>query len=342
MDNVFQENSYVATDEISLVQENSIIRSLMADDRPLAEILAEYETVASVIRELAKTDDELDKFIQFDDYGRLKGSSVAALRQFVNLVECPTEVGETPSTFRGIGGYQALVFFKAFLGRFVGEGDELCVKNGVVVPVCPEYRIKTSGKISDYLFIPGKQVSDVLWTENNGHLSVNVIDQEFCTNAELIACTPTRTKLYHWDIELKNCEVHKRDDGRFLDSDIEKRKRPFPGIIEPSLPPHSVDPDDGRSIWCRCLDHKIYAVGDQIAIHNIYCSQEDGSLVRLEDGHFLYGEIDETDKTDEAKKNMSCVDLMFRGFPPAIKLPPQIEYCLGRCAHPPIVNTGGG
>lgn len=37
----------------------------------------------------------------------------------------------------------------------------------------------------------------------------------------------------------------------------------------------------------------------------------------------------------------SCIDLLSHPYPPEFELPPQKGYCLGRCEHPFIVNTGG-
>ncbi len=107
-----------------------------------------------------------------------------------------------------------------------------------------------------------------------------------------------------------------------------------------AFPPHAIDPEDPRSVWCRGLDHKLLAKGADVQIKNVFrkveccnpgCDHpECGKLVRLSDTEKFYLSTEE-----------SCIDLMFKGYPPASELPPQVEYCLGRCENPPIINSGG-
>ncbi|MGI9437906.1 MAG: hypothetical protein ACR2Q4_24250, partial [Geminicoccaceae bacterium] len=183
-----------------------------------------------------------------------------------------------------------------------------------------EYRTKVCGKIRDYVFVDETK---------SGHLAVELVQEEYCTRQAFLDCKPDRVTTYHWDIEVPEyCyEVHERDDNGFPNN-------PFPTLPDVSFPPHALDPDDARSIWCRCLDYKLYAKGSKIRILNVYKSVDGGDLIRLDES-----------KPENAgyyqSTESSCVDIMFKGYPPATQLPPQIEYCLGRCVHPPVVNSGG-
>lgn len=91
----------------------------------------------------------------------------------------------------------------------------------------------------------------------------------------------------------------------------------FPGTIP--LPPGAEANLDDRG-----LDHKLFAEGDPIEVLGV-----------VKNGQLLPADHPYYDSSDA-----SCIDLLFNGGPPREQLPDQHAYCLGRCAHPWIVNTG--
>lgn len=137
-----------------------------------------------------------------------------------------------------------------------------------------------------------------------------------------------RKAFLHWDIMVTNggYDVFERskDIGDFPHN-------PFPDL-DMELPNKSTNPADSRSVWARDLDHKLHAQGKTgIEIRNIYYLESSTSeLKRLDDDHRLY-------KVD----NNSCIDLFTQGYPPATygQLTDN-DYCLGRCKHPAIINSG--
>jgi hypothetical protein len=97
------------------------------------------------------------------------------------------------------------------------------------------------------------------------------------------------------------------------------------------LPAFSRDPADPRSVWRRGLTHKLHSMGTRIKIDNIYHRKlSEPNLERLPNGHGWY-----------VSTGASCLDLFTQGRPPATfgELTAH-DYCLGRCMHPPIVNSG--
>jgi|GEM_PF-4028078 len=98
---------------------------------------------------------------------------------------------------------------------------------------------------------------------------------------------------------------------------------PFPDAPI-GVPEEALDPENEFGIWKRNLNHKLFAQGDGIVVLAV---TRDGIL--LPDGDPVY-------QSDAD----SCIDILFEGPPPEQTLPQQSAYCLGRCAHPMIVNTG--
>jgi len=175
------------------------------------------------------------------------------------------------------------------------------------------------GKIRDYIF-----------DENtgSGHLSVDM-----CTDRnEFVPLGEDRREYYHWDVEIFDggFQVEPRVDPPQV-SNPDAYGDPFPGLPDLVLPAAAVDPANPKSIWRRGLDHKLHAKGKVIEVRHIYHRKlSDPDLVRLDDEHNLYPSTD-----------ASCVDLFTPGFPPAtIGELAGNDYCLGRCAHPGIVNSG--
>lgn len=92
---------------------------------------------------------------------------------------------------------------------------------------------------------------------------------------------------------------------------------PFPGTLQFS---------SGKlaDIAARKLDTKLWATGQGIVVIAV---KRNGVLLDPAT-HPLY--VTNAD---------SCIDMMFWGYPPRSELPRQPSYCLGRCAHPLVINT---
>jgi hypothetical protein len=165
------------------------------------------------------------------------------------------------------------------------------------------------GKIRDYIFDERTK---------SGHVSVDM-----CID---------RNQFYHWDIEVLDGEygVHFRIPADPQNPDYPDN--PFPDV-DLKLPAAATDPNDKRSVWFRNLEYKLHALGDRIQVRHIYYRGPTvPDLTRLDSQHKLY-----------TATNASCIDLFTEDYPPAtIGELRQKDYCLGRCEHPAIVNTGGG
>ena len=75
----------------------------------------------------------------------------------------------------------------------------------------------------------------------------------------------------------------------------------------------------------RRFDYKLHAEGESIVVLTAFVN------------HQL---VDASDPIYERTED-SCIDVLFRGRPPATELPKQEWYCMGRCDNPPLINTGG-
>ncbi len=114
-------------------------------------------------------------------------------------------------------------------------------------------------------------------------------------------------QFYHWDIEVKE-------------------------------PPFNISAENSPDPYRPQLDHKLTAEGDAIDARSIYIQDPFNpinpipnlTLLDKSAPHHLY------ERTDA-----SCIDLFTVGVPPATfgELIGS-AYCLGRCADPPIVNSG--
>ena len=167
---------------------------------------------------------------------------------------------------------------------------------------------KVQGKIRDYVYDEGAK---------SGHLAVDVRTLTFASVKDRDSGKPpTKTELLHWDIDVEGVyEVHSRGLD-FLD--------PFPDV-DLTLPGYAI-----AGIWIRDLRYKLHAKGTGIKVRHIYRKVDDGPIELLPAADPLY-----------ASTGDSCIDLLFNPYPPELELPPQIGYCLGRCEHPAILNTGG-
>ena len=162
-----------------------------------------------------------------------------------------------------------------------------------------------TGKIRDYVYDKA---------ERSGHLAVDTWVKIYRTPRSFITDAPDATLRYHWDIEVEGIYVEQEHTGDDLN--------PFPGPVE-------FTDEAKREIKARGLKYKLFAQGEKIVVRHVYQVFEDGTILRLDDEHPFYEQTKE-----------SCIDILFDREPPAIDLPPQRGYCLGRCDKPQVVNTG--
>jgi hypothetical protein len=268
---------------------------------PIDVVLADPETADRVVKDLLGLSLDVDP------------------REAVRSLNEGPKYGENvPPASEGLGGLAVHPFLTAYSARFLEDR--------------PAFRVKVGGKACDYAFAPNADNP----YKGTGHLSINMLHEYFANDEELRTCTPSKTEFYHWRIKLCNAVIHRRYDVDESGSEHGSfPNNPFPDL-DVTFPAPALDPNDPRSIWCRCLDHKLFIMGEDVKVEHIYrqiCSNvpqpED------EDFHLL-------DRSDPLYKSTaeSCVDIMFRGYPPLAGLPEQREYCIGRCGHPDLVNTG--
>lgn len=212
---------------------------------------------------------------------------------------------DLPEALQGIGGLPVLVLLQKLLPLDVNQPP---VADQVVY-----------GKIRDYTYLTEEEA----W-----HLSVDVCldEQGFVPLGE------DRREFYHWDVEIAAgaSTVTPRKDPDDP-SDPGAYGDPFPGL-DFEFPAEAIDPANPGSLWRRGLDHKLGAAGTGVVVENIYHRRlSEPDLTRLDDSHHLY-----------TSTEASCVDLFTAGPPPATfgELV-NAGYCLGRCEHPAIFNTGG-
>ena len=314
------------------------------NDIDLAEI-AKYEKSSNVVGD-RRAETALAAFRALglmDPVGYGSGQiSVGDVREFVDRFDNAQSAkaaaytsgsGSMDKAAMGIGGFTSYIYSKLFLSRFQVADNTLRMGSDKVLAVDGGDCAKVTGKIRDYLFIADPNDK----RKGSGHLSVEML-------FEVDRDEMQESLFFHWDISVRNYTVHVRDDSRFPDfpfPELQGKPNEANELTESAkvvFPKSSTDPGNPISVWARGLNHKLFAEGgkddegkDNFTIDNIYRSRNGGPLERLDDRHEWY-------QTPEG----SCVDLMFKGYPPAAGLPPQTNYCLGRCAHPRIVNTCGG
>ena len=282
-----------------------VSRSVVIEGKPLDEVLSNRETADCVL-------DSLGLGVSPDE----------ALRRLENPYE-----GETaPEQLMGVEGIAVVPFLKGYVGRFVDN--------------MPNFRVKVGGKACDHIFIPDPADPLECPDKGLGHLSVDVLQEYFNDDEDLRACKPNKTEFYHWDIKILHYDVHERYDLKASPDHSNFPGNPFPDLRDIEFPDAATNPGDPRSIWCRCLTHKLYAKGLNVQVERVYrqiCSNPsdpgDEDFRLLDKAASKYAAY-YTSTLD------SCVDIMFAGYPPLAGLPKQREYCLGRCKHPDIVNTG--
>jgi hypothetical protein len=169
---------------------------------------------------------------------------------------------------------------------------------------------QVQGRIRDYVYVDATK---------SGHLAVDVRTQFFASAEDRDSGKPPiGAELLHWDIDVDGAYVVHEREG--------PRDDPFPQV-DLTLPGYAI-----ASIWdpIRDLKYKLHAKGTGIVIRHVYRKVEGGTLELLPPEDPRYGPTDE-----------SCIDTLFNPYPPETELPPQRGFCLGRCAQPFIVNTGG-
>lgn len=220
------------------------------------------------------------------------------------LASDPKEPGQVAVQLRGIEGFSTALLLRTIL---FGES------------------IEVEGHIRDYVYV---------YKSKSGHLAVDMTTRLFKSDVVV------RKVFLHWDVEVLQggYELHERQ-GSSANPD-----NPFPGIPDLVFPAIALNPMEEKSIWKRGLNLKLFAKGKKsIRIRNVFRQVDDGAIQRLRSDHPYY-EV-------TAK---SCVDLFVKGYPPnqtpLSTIPPknatelfaeEADFCLGRCAHPYIVNTGG-
>ncbi len=235
----------------------------------------------------------------------------ARLREILSdIYEGSTPKGETPPTFGGMCGFSTIVAIRDLMD-VLDRTDR------------PFRRVE--GKIRDYVFHVDKREErpNNRVATGHGHLAVEMrrvrLQRSYGGNITTVLET------LHWDIEIirNGFEVVTRNGSS---NDVPDKGKIFPATI--TLPDFARNPDDPDSVWKRKLDHKLFAKGKSIKVRHVYRQIDNGPLELLPDRHAFYKVTD-----------CSCVDIMFKGFPPELKLPSQDGYCLGRCDHPLIVNS---
>jgi hypothetical protein len=159
---------------------------------------------------------------------------------------------------------------------------------------------RVRGKIRQYYFNDD---------EKGGYLEVDTVVET------LQGGSVVDTDTYFWAIAIRP------ETYRVVDREDPPTTDPFPDTVDFS--DEAVDPSNPDSIWGRNLDQKLFGEGTGIVVVAI---RKNGDL--LPTTHYLY------DSSED-----SCIDLLFWGYPPKTELPKQRYYCLGRCAHPQVVNT---
>ena len=217
----------------------------------------------------------------------------------------PKAVRDLPEALQGLAGLPVLVLLQKLLPLDVNQPP---LADKVVY-----------GKIRDYVFVGEEEA----W-----HLSVDV-----CFDKQgFVPLGEDRREFYHWDVEIAaDASTVSERVPPGDPSDPNDYGDPFPGL-DFEFPPEAIDPANPGSLWRRGLDHKLGATGLGVVVENIYHRRlSEPDLTRLDDGHHLY-----------TSTEASCVDLFTAGPPPSTfgELV-NAGYCLGRCEHPAIFNTGG-
>jgi hypothetical protein len=147
--------------------------------------------------------------------------------------------------------------------------------------------------------------------EKGGYLEV---DTEVDT---LQGGSVVKTDKYFWAIAVRP------ETYRVVDRVGPPSTDPFPNTVVFSA--NALREDNPKGIWQRRLDQKLFAKGTGIIVIAV---RKNGVLLPTTDRRYI-------------SNSDSCIDLLFWGYPPKSELPKQRFYCMGRCAHPQVVNTDG-
>jgi hypothetical protein len=283
--------------------------------------------IDDILRDVNKTELLLDALNL-----ELGNEPVAAFKTFKGPYKDPAYV---PEALRGVAGIGVTPFVEVASVRMDNPNSQL--------------RVKVGGKICDHIFIPQDDPNNPSDCPNRGrgHLSVEVLHEFFESDDDLRACKPNKTEFYHWDIEICEYEVHRRYDLIEEYKDLHHLhfpNDPFPTVLdELPFPAPALDSNDPRSIWCRGLNHKLYAKGRNVKVERVYrqvCHHSPDTNAIDEDFHLL-DRSDPNNAMYYAESEDACVDIMFKGYPTLAGVPDDVRgYCLGRCKKPEIVNTG--
>jgi hypothetical protein len=125
------------------------------------------------------------------------------------------------------------------------------------------------------------------------------------------------TDNYFWAIAVRS------ETYRVVDREDPPTTDPFPNTVVFSQ--NAVNESNPQGIWLRNLDQKLFAEGTGVVVIAV---RKNGVLLPTTDRRYV-------------SNSDSCIDLLFWGYPPKSELPKQRFYCMGRCAHPQVVNTDG-
>ncbi len=235
------------------------------------------------------------------------------LRELLQSLDNSRPLGGV-TAFRGICGFSTAEFARAIVN--------------------PNEVRETRGLIGDYLFeFDGNYSKSKDGLKYNGmwpgHLTVDMKTETYKIVGGQKILIRNRTEILQWHIEVVQDARHDGFEVRLRQGDAKNNPNdPFPGTVV--FPPESLDPTNDFSIWARGLDHKLWAKGTEIVVHDVIRWIGDLPPERLPDTHEFYRPCKE-----------SCIDMMTKGFPPVFRIdfPEQSGYCLGRCDHPFIMNS---
>lgn len=187
--------------------------------------------------------------------------------------------------------------------------------------------VTTSGQITDYQYLP---YSEYTPTIGNGRLAVNTFITTEKRNQNTGATVKVKTEAFRYVIRVNNnaFRVYSKDP----------------------TDPNNVFPQTSLRIpqaKAGNREYKLWAEGDDIEIVDVFHARnytDDSDFRRVRRGDPQFGYLYDSDVR-------SCIDMMFTDHGPHPQYPslhipinygellgPPF-YCLGRCKHPPIINT---
>lgn len=242
----------------------------------------------------------------------------ANLRGLINSIRAAGSTGNSVPGLRGFGGTTALAFAEVAADQAVNSSAVGGGHAGKSVVV------SMTGQITNYEYvrtgfdpITGEELGrGLLWVITTIQTSVNNIDQ------------PGLRVQYCWKLEVEE------DGFRVVRRDDSHPDGPFPRTMD--LSPEAVDriKCQNQPTGCNELQYKLWATGFAIAVKEIHFRRANAPWDLLD-------KLAQENRVFYVPSEDNCIDMMFVSAPPATLgglQPPA--YCLGRCANPPIVNTG--